>query len=499
MGINVTEFAQNFVGRRETTESVLSHQNILTRTIYEKMRRDHGSDVHGASRDVINKQEIANRLNKCIQPVERGEPMIDRSLVDDRILEGFIPELLPAVQRGEIHPTVPFVIIEHYLRNGWRGLSKEQAIMIARNFDAQQTGENFYTYRQRVEQGKANVVVQGRSLQESKDIRREVLDTMEIMELLKDKYLIHSHKKTIYLSDLVKVSVDAWRMLYEASTSLGVKRIMLRDKRLCTESSSRTTAFRSFPKELRSIISRHPLVFLGMTLSPERRIFTEDMEKLFQRPSIVVEGVEHIPVDGPLIIAFSHNDRWYDRNISPGWEKIKMIEVLQGRRIQKNVALVAYINYFKEIIPKKIRGIGARVVDNIVHQLHKMYSINILDIDASPQRIKYFYEQARELLNRNGTILISPEGLPAPEILKPRKGVGVLARISGAPVVGVAFREDERENGTFQHKVIFTPPQRYDASQLIGRSGKEKDQAFADKIMRSIALCLPEEQRGIFL
>ena len=109
-----------------------------------------------------------------------------------------------------------------------------------------------------------------------------------------------------------------------------------------------------------------------------------------------------------------------------------------------------------------------------------------------------FMNDTLSLLQNGELVVLSPEGVPAREVLEPKRGVGTLARMSHAPVVGIAFREDQLADGSFVHKMIITPPIKYRESIIPGNGHKEKDQEFANVVMRDVAHQLPERQRGVF-
>ncbi len=109
-----------------------------------------------------------------------------------------------------------------------------------------------------------------------------------------------------------------------------------------------------------------------------------------------------------------------------------------------------------------------------------------------------FMNDTLSSLQNGELVVLSPEGVPAREVLEPKRGVGTLARMSHAPVVGIAFREDQLADGSFAHKMIITPPIKYRESMIPGNGHKEKDQEFANVVMRDVAHQLPERQRGVF-
>ena len=447
---------------------------------------------------VTKKQQVTIPLGQRLRPTDFNEPVMDKSFIDDRILEGFSPRLKTMVDRQEVNPQAAFAIVEYFLRPRYHGLSDEQAAEFARIFPPKPPNVPLTTYMSRIEAKTQKFTVSGKNAEESWTMKREIFDLIEIVDHIQRSYLSFAYGKTIYISDLMKISAEALHTIHMAGTRYGVKKVMQNDAKLL--SGNELTLYRIPGDETNSQIIRNPDVFLAMLLSRSPRDFTKDAERVFKLPKdIVIEGAEHIPVTGPAIIAFSHAEWWKDPSIALNWEKLKMIETIKQRRHSKDIYLVAYLSYFKNSVPKILRGVYGKLINSVVKGIESSYSVHLIDIDQSDTEImKRFIKQAGDVLKQGHLLLISPEGLPAPEPLKPLRGVGALARTSQKPVVGVAFREDKLPNGSFLHKVIFTPPVFYNTNALPGISLKEKDQAFADSVMRNIAQCLPQSQRGIY-
>lgn len=491
-----------------TIPHFLNREKRLNRRIYEDMQKcmnvglpikDRTAAWENSLKTVINKKLIAVRVGQSLRPVEFNEPIIDKSyVVDDRVLESYSPGLKALVDRGEVHTHAAFAIVEYFLRAKYHGLTDGQVVDIARIFPPRPNGETFEVYKERVEKTAQNFVVSGKSAEESWVIRREIMDLLEITELIKRKYLqMHTGKKTIFISDLMRISTEALRTVHQASSLIGVDEISQRDRQLLE--SNETTSFRKINEETVLKVLSRPDVFIPLLLSNKSRNLAEDLEKISKcKEAIQVEGIGNIPDTGPAIIAFSHMNRWKDKHVPPNWEMVRMIQEIQKTRKTKDVYVVAWLKYFRSVAPQSFPLINPNIIDQVLAKIRQTYSIHMLDPSAEYPNVTKFFDESKQALQKGSLVLISPEGTPAQEVLRPRGGVGVMARMSQAPVIGVAFREDKLPDGSFQHKVIFTSPRVFDPQKLPGETNKEKDQAFADQIMHDIAHNLPQQQRGVY-
>lgn len=451
-----------------------------------------------ALKEVVKKKAISYEVVHAQRSAEYGEEIVDVSLADKRILEGFSPQLKKAVEKGEANPQAAFAIVEYYLKPGFRNLLPDQVVSLARAFPPKDPKISFGQYKFNLEQKNQNLVIPGRSAQESWEIKREIMDLLEIADHITKRLLSLPPKRTIFTSDLMRITAGALQIVHMASTRLGIKRLEKQDQELLENKQVPLT--RNPRKDWLPRVLKKPSIALLAFFFPSARWFEADMTKLVPSlPDIPVEGLENIPTSSPVIIAFSHIDRWRDSKIPFFWEKIKMIEQVQKRRADRTIHVVAYTKYFEETAPRVFKGIAKRTINHVLLGLRNAYGINIINVD--PWKIesnKQFLEQAQAVLRNGQPLLVSPEALPTSETLKPKRGLGMLARITGVPVVGVAFREEQLPNGSFQHRVFFTKVHIFDPTHLPGSSQKEKDQAFADEVARSIASFLPSEQRGPF-
>lgn len=487
----------------------LAQENRMTQHIYQIVQqsrnlrlpiKDRANAWKSALDLATNKQAIVTNVNQNIRPAQYNEPLIDNSsIVDGRILESYCPPLKALVDKGEINTQAAYAILEHFLRTGYHGLDTDQIIALARQFPPQRPNQSFAEYKTSVEQINSTKVIPNRTAEESWIIGREIMDLLEITDHIRKKYLQkHAGKKTIFITDLMRISAEALRTVHLASTRLGAAEIRKRDDVLLA--SSQSLKYRDINTESSLSALLRPDVLLPMILSPSPRNFSADTESILRlQGKIGIEGAEFMPNSGPIIIAFSHMNRWKDQKVPPNWDMAKLLQEVLKRRSFGSVALVAYINYFKETASKPLRAIASKLVDSIANRAQKAYGIQVIDVaDYDQQKVHGFVDQARGALANGKAVLISPEGVPAREIVKPKRGVGMLARMSGANVVGVAFREDMLQDGTFRHKMIVTHPRHYVQHRIPGRTIKEKDQTFADAVMRDIAHQLPKDQRGIF-
>lgn len=497
------------IGLEKNKPRLLTEENKLTRNIYSLVQQsrspsysliDRAKAWKEALLTVIDKHFVKLDVQQNLRPAEYHELLIDKSFyLDDSVLESYSPELKRIVDSGQVHIHAAYAILEYFLRTNYHSLSTDQIVELAQKFPPASPGEPFARYKARVENAATDKLITGKSPEESWVIRREVMDILEITDHIHKKYLQqHAGKRTIFITDLMRISADALRTVYMASTRLGAAEIRKRDEALLA--SSQTPKYRNIGRETTLRAFLRPDVLLPMILSPSPRNFSADAESILRlQGKIDIEGAEFIPKTGPVIIAFSHMNRWKDQKMPPNWDMAKLLQEVIRRRSFGSVALVVYINYFKETAPKLLHGVSSSLVDGIVNRAQEAYGIQVIDVAGYDQRkVHGFVDQAKGTLAKGKAVLISPEGVPAREIVKPKRGVGMLARLSGAPVVGVAFREDYLPDGTFTHSVIFTHPRHYTAHRIPGRSAKEKDQAFSDAIMREIARQLPEDQRGIF-
>jgi len=170
--------------------------------------------------------------------------------------------------------------------------------------------------------------------------------------------------------------------------------------------------------------------------------------------SIKVEGIENIPVKGPLIIASNHLS-----NIDPP----AIISVVSRIRPVHTLAK-------KELFKIKI----------IAWFLKKFYAIPV-DRQCETGDISAL-KAALNVLKKDGCILIFPEGTRAKgRNLKPKTGISFLAYKSGAPVLPVRIFNSEKFTKLSKIIIKFGKLIEYPLEK-----GKEGYDDFSLKVMNSI-------------
>lgn len=495
------------VGEKLVRPRLARRESHITKSIYGDIKksmdarfplRERNESWGKSLRNVVEKRSVRIAVNQNLRPAFFGETSIDKShLIDDRVLESYSPALKGVVDRWETNPQAAFAILEYFLRNKYHNLTDDQAVAAARLFPAQAPGMSFETYKTNVEGMIQNQLIPGKSSEESWIMKREIMDMIEIADTIKRRYVDGKKRKTISITDLMRISAGSLRQIHQCNNLAGAVAVNKADEVMLKSPEARKYRVHNGIFERRFLTN--PTFILSAVVFGRQRNIAKDMEQIAKIPSsIQIEGMENIPANGSALIAFSHMDRWKDKNVIPHWEIAKMVQAIARKRPGQELNLIAYINYLKETAPRFLKRFAPGLVDKAVARVKKVYGINLIDVAAGGSKLFNFVDDAKDALTKGQVVMLSPEGIPAMEVLKPMRGIGMLARASGAPVVGVAFREDRLPDGKFVQKVIFTPPQRYEAGQLPGRGLKDKDQAFSDSIMRSIASKLPEEQRGIF-
>ncbi|MBI3576571.1 1-acyl-sn-glycerol-3-phosphate acyltransferase [Candidatus Gottesmanbacteria bacterium] len=496
------------LGKHEIFTAPLVQEVKLTTQLYKyvQLARSKSLDVNlrnnawiSALEVITEKNFISAQVKQHLQNTygkELSEKVSRSPIIDDRVLTSFSTKLRHMVDDGEVDTEAAFAILEYFLRTKYHNLLPEQVVGLAKQFPPRRNVP-FHVYKQRVELIAAESVIPGKSLEESWLMRREVMDMLEITHNIKQRYLTTFRNKTISIVDLMRISADALRTVHKASSRLGTQEITERDRLFLSGKIVRKA--REPEKETALKLLKHPDILLGFLFTKHPRDFLKDAERVLQIPSnIQVEGVENIPVSGPVIVAFSHMNNWKDRTIPPYWEMAKMIMELQKHRGTTDIALAIWLGHFKHVASESMGKRAAQSIDALGEKIQERYGIEIIDVSKKAPRFEGFMEVSQRALAADKAILISPEGVPANEVVKPKRGIGMLARMSGVPVVGVAFVEELQPDRSFYHKVVFTPLRRYSFFRIPGTTLKEKDQWFADAVMRDIAHQLPVEKRGVF-
>lgn len=190
-----------------------------------------------------------------------------------------------------------------------------------------------------------------------------------------------------------------------------------------------------------------------------------------------VEGGEHLPSEGPLIVIGNHTS-FADPPLVGGW--------LQPR-LGRPVHFLAKEQIFTPLLAPFLERIGAIPV-----------RAGGSDVDA--------YRQGRAVLDAGGVLAIFPEGTRSPDgaLIEPRQGVALLASRSGVPVLPVgiagahAFWPRGRRLPLFGRRITLRigEPFLVGLDQSLVR--RAAIAAATDDLMRRLARLLPGEQRGRF-
>lgn len=489
-------------------ENALHKEHKINKQIYEKIQINRNSQLDPRFKGdnwqeilqlVTSKKKTGMEIGQSLRPALLREPVIDISyVVDRRVLGSYSPELIDLLNSNQANPEAIFAVLEYFMRDKYHNLSGSQAREVASLFPPTHPNEDFDKYKQRVDLVIQDRNISGKDPGESWIIKREVFDMLEIVDNIKKTHLPQKPgKKTIFITDLMRVAGNALRTAHEASSRMGVQRINARDEQLFK--SPEVPRYRNMYGETMKRLLARPDLFLLLAGFSGQRNLVEDFEKIFRYPeTIQVEGTEHIPKTGGMIVAFSHFDQSRDATVPPNWELTKMLQTLTQTRAKADINLVAYLTYFVDITPPKLQPMVRKLIDKATQKAEKAYGIKFVDVAAHGPKMNKFMNDTLSSLQKGELVVLSPEGVPAREVLEPKRGVGTLARMSHAPVVGIAFREDQLADGSFVHKMIITPPIKYRESIIPGKGYKEKDQAFANAVMRDVAHQLPKEQRGVF-
>lgn len=242
----------------------------------------------------------------------------------------------------------------------------------------------------------------------------------------------------------------------------------------------------------------NPLLLADMWFSKPRRDLNKDAQTLLQLPhEVSIQGEENILTNGPLIIAFPHINTWRDVQMPPYWELVTLAQVVRSHR-KDSIAMLAKTTRVINTSPIILKPLVHKFVDEMIQKTHDWYDIDVIEIDST--NTIGSIRKTLTYLQEGHTVCLSPEGTQTQQLKNPKRGVGALARISEAAVVGTAFLENQEQEGIFTHSMHFTKPLYYQNCPLTINtlSTKERDQAFADLVMKTIALHLPVQQRGVF-
>src|SRR5215216_1844686 len=174
-----------------------------------------------------------------------------------------------------------------------------------------------------------------------------------------------------------------------------------------------------------------------------------------------VEGREHLPRTGPLILVSNHVDNW-DTYVT-------------GLLLRDRV-----LNWMA-----RPDGLASPWLGRYWRQF------GAIPADAAGLRL------ALRILKDGGAVGVFPEGVIAPGLVRAMPGSALLALRSGAPVVPVAVWGTER----IRAWSVFDPPRvtvRYGPPRVLASVRGRGAQAAIDALMREIAGLLPPRYRGVY-
>ena len=190
---------------------------------------------------------------------------------------------------------------------------------------------------------------------------------------------------------------------------------------------------------------------------------------------IRVEGLEHVPTDGPLIIAANHTSM-VDPPLIGGW---------LAPRVGRRPLFLAKASLFVFPIARLLRSFGAEPV-----------SAGGGDMGA--------YRAAKAVLDGGGVVAILPEGTRSLDgvLATPRPGVSLLATRTGTRVLPVGISGADRWLGRGRRfpsigariSVRVGPP--FTLSNPAGTDRRAGLKAADEELMRRIAGLLDERHRG---
>jgi 1-acyl-sn-glycerol-3-phosphate acyltransferase len=188
-----------------------------------------------------------------------------------------------------------------------------------------------------------------------------------------------------------------------------------------------------------------------------------------------VEGLQDLPLDGPLIIAANHVSN-ADPPFIGGW---------LGPALGRRPTFLAKQSLFAGPLGLLIRSLGAEPV-----------KAGGSDIDA--------YRAAKAILDRGGVVAILPEGTRSRDgvMAQPKPGVSLLATRTGAPVLPVGVSGTDRLIARGQRlprigsRITLRVGRPF---QLVVPAGADRRAALADadtQLMRRIAALVDRRHRG---
>ncbi len=188
-----------------------------------------------------------------------------------------------------------------------------------------------------------------------------------------------------------------------------------------------------------------------------------------------VEGLEHLPAQGPVLLAGNHDSYWDPLVVGIAARGRREIRALAKSSLWKVKGMSRMLDAMGQI--PIVRGSG--------------------DVDA--------LQRAISELRGGACVGIFPEGTRSltPGLLRANPGVALLVARSGAPILPVAVTGTERLDSVAHF--LFARPRGARVRVVIGEpfrpsvpTGKLDHQALADQIMVELAKLLPPAYRGAY-
>lgn len=172
--------------------------------------------------------------------------------------------------------------------------------------------------------------------------------------------------------------------------------------------------------------------------------------------TLKVKGIENVPTEGPLIIAFNHVS-WWDGPIAVVGVGFTRCLRFAGKAELFSIPILGWF----------LKAVG-------------MFPLNRGKSDVQAIRT------AVDLIRQGGSLGLFPEGTRSKTgaIGRPKAGVGFLARETGAPVVPARLINTDKVFRFCPLEVRFGSPIKFEG----GAGDRAECQAFAQKVMDRIAV-----------
>lgn len=221
----------------------------------------------------------------------------------------------------------------------------------------------------------------------------------------------------------------------------------------------------------------HLVIPVGIALWGGERSFARDCADLVGRiePPPLTTGLEHIPVDGPVMVVANHFQR---PGLWIGWAGAVLTAAIGSRR-GTDPAVHWLATGSIQLLQRSRRGPEIPLTRGLLRRVARLYSMSALPLGDRAERAAVLRAWLRWLL-RGEVIGIFPEGLAgkSDHLRRPEPGFEMLLRVAkraGAAVVPAGIHESDG-----RMVVAFGPPV----------SGG------AELVMREIARLLPASMHG---